>query len=84
MSPDEAAEHVRLAAAEFARGDSDIRAMWSALHSFLHDLCAEEPLRGDFLQLFNSLEEWEKATGDGRAAAEDETRVIAARLGRRA
>jgi hypothetical protein len=67
---------------EFARGDSDIRAMWSALHSCLHDLCTEGPLKGDFLQLFRSLEDWEQAIGDGRTVAEEEARVIASRLSR--
>ena len=52
--------------------------MWSALHSCLHDLCAEKPLEGAFLQLFNSLQDWERATGDRRAVAEEEARAIIA------
>ena len=80
MSPDEAAEQARLAARGFASGDSDIVVMWSALHSCLHDLCAEKPLEGAFLQLFNSLQDWERATGDRRAVAEEEARAIASRL----
>jgi len=82
VSPDEAAEQVRLAAREFASGDADILAMWSALHSCLHDLSAEKRLEGDFLRLLNSLEAWKKATGDRRAVAEEEPKAIASRLRR--
>lgn len=80
VSPDLAAQHIRAAAEEFASGRTDIRGMWTALHSNLRDLCAETRLEGDFLQLFFALESWEASVGDDRRRSEDAARVIASRL----
>jgi hypothetical protein len=36
----------------------------------LHDLCRDDPLTGNYLKLFEALEEWE-ATSDSRGAASE-------------
>jgi hypothetical protein len=80
MKSSEAAAAIRSVAASFGRGEADVQAMWAALHGNLHDLCADRPLEGNFLDLFNSLERWEAAVGSGREAALVDSRVIALRL----
>jgi hypothetical protein len=74
---------VQSVAARFGAGDATTREMWSALHANLHELSADGSLQGDYLNLFNALEQWETAVGDDRAAAEAEARAVAARLGDR-
>jgi hypothetical protein len=81
VTPDEAKGLIRDAAIRFAAGEATVVEMWSALHSNLHDLCRDEPLTGDFLDLFQSLERWEAAVSDERKVAEAEVRSVAARLG---
>src|SRR3954462_1012330 len=81
VTPDDAAAEVRSAASQFGSGETDIHAMWSALHRNLRDLCAEAPLQGDFLELFNALQRWEAASGVDRSAAVVLAQAIAQRLG---
>jgi hypothetical protein len=77
---DESAAEVRAVAAQFSRSRVDVREMWSALHSKLNDLCSEHPLEGDFLRLFNVLENWEVSVGADRDRATEIARQIARRL----
>ncbi len=56
--------------------------MWSSFHANLFELCAERPLAGDFLKLFQAMELWETAVGEGRDDAERDARIVAERLGR--
>ena len=72
---------IRHAAARFAAEKASVVEMWDALHEHLHDLCAEQPLIGDFLALFNALEAWEVATGADRDRAIERSRQVARRLG---
>jgi hypothetical protein len=44
--------------------------MWSAFHTNLYQLARERPWEGDLLDLFNALERWEVAVGDGRDEVE--------------
>jgi hypothetical protein len=74
----------RQAAARFGAGDSSIVEMWTAFHANLEALCAERPLEGDFLNLFEAMELWETAVGERRNDAERDACVIAERLGRSA
>lgn len=47
---------VRQAAARFGTGDSSIVEMWALFHANLSELCADGPLEGDFLKLFQAME----------------------------
>lgn len=81
MTPDEAAMAIRQTAARFAAEKASVLEMWAALHEHLHDLCVEQPLIGDFLVLFNALEEWEVSAGADRDRAIERSRQVARRLG---
>jgi hypothetical protein len=80
MNPDEAEAAIRAEAGAFASRSADVREMWAAFQSNLHALCRDAPLNGDFLEMFNALEAWEAATGDGRESAVESARAIARRL----
>lgn len=75
-----AAELIREAAGSFAREESGIPQLWSAFHSNLHELCAQRPLQGEFLALFNAFETWEAASGPEKLQAVEHLHEVAARL----
>lgn len=81
MTPAEAAAEIRATAATFGGGESTIQDFWSSFHDNLHDLCAEDPLDGDWLAAFEALEAWEVATASDRVAAVEQARAVALRLG---
>lgn len=80
VTPADAAAELRFTAARFAAGTASIQDMWHSFHGHLADLCAEEPLDGEFLQLFNDLEAWEASVGDNRERAVEAVRGSAERL----
>lgn len=80
MTPAEAAAQIRETANEFARGAASVHDMWAAFHSHLIPLCADEPLNGEFLQMFNDLEAWEGSVGQDQVRAVETVRATAQRL----
>ena len=80
MTPAEAAAEIRATANEFARGPASVHDMWAAFHSHLIPLCADEPLNGEFLQMFNDLEAWEASVGEDGGRAIETVRATAQRL----
>jgi hypothetical protein len=83
VTPEDASDVIRQAAGRFVMGEADVREVWSALHSNLSDLSRDQPLSGDFLDLFTSLERWEAALPGDRQNVEADVRAVAGRLGGR-
>ena len=71
---------IRQVAARFAAERASVVEMWRALHEHLYDLCADYPLSGDLLALFDALEAWETSAKDGRERAVVHCRQVAHRL----
>lgn len=80
MQTGEAARLVASEARRFADGNADIVAFWYSFMGVLSDLCENEPLSGDHLEMFFALEAWEEAVGSERTAAVNLAREIARRL----
>jgi hypothetical protein len=80
VTPEDASDVIRRVAGRFLLGEADVREVWSALHSNLSDLCRHQPLSGDFLDLFTSLEQWEAALPGNRQEVEADVRAVAGRL----
>jgi hypothetical protein len=80
MTPDEAAKVIRATAGQLSSGEVGSSEMWSVFSSNLGDLCRDEPLSGDFLALFRSLEAWELAEGTDLPGAVDSMKDVARRL----
>jgi hypothetical protein len=80
VTPAKAAAEIRATANEFARGAASVQDMWDAFHSHLIPLCADEPLNGEFLQMFNDLKAWEATVGEDRVRAVETVRATAQRL----
>lgn len=71
---------VRVSAWLFAKGELDLTTFRSAFLGSLDELCREEPLGGDHLELFRALEEWEAVGGDHRLRSIEVVRSVAVRL----
>jgi hypothetical protein len=52
VTPAEAAAQIGATANEFARGAASVHDVWATFHSHLIPLWADEPLNGEFLQMF--------------------------------
>jgi len=71
-------------AAAFGRGETTIQEFWGAFQVHLDELCADGPLDGDWLEVFQELEKWEVATATERDVAVERARTVARRLAERA
>lgn len=80
MQPDEVAREIAAEAARIGAGDSDLNSFRSKFMGSLHDLCQDEPLSGDRLEMFFALEAWEEAVGQARLDAEGSVLELADRL----
>ncbi len=80
MVPDDAAGEIAAEAIRFEAGDSDLIAFRAKFMGSLHDLCRDEPLSGDHLELFFALEAWEEAVGEERRSAAERVADLAGRL----
>jgi hypothetical protein len=82
VTPEEARLAARSAASAYTSGDIEAPELFQQFMYLLNDLCADEPLSGDSLRLFQSLELWEVSVGDERDAASERLRETAKAFGK--
>ena len=61
-------------------GEIDVLTFAYAFNSLLVDLCEDEPLGGDLLELFFAFETWEVSFGAKRVGAVENLKQLAQRL----
>ncbi|MEN9644546.1 MAG: hypothetical protein RL238_1215 [Actinomycetota bacterium] len=80
MPPEDVAREIAAEAVRFQAGDSDLIAFRAKFMGALHDLCRDEPLSGDHLEMFFALEAWEESVGEDRRSAAERVAGLAGRL----
>lgn len=80
MSPIEAEAEIASAARRMLSGEIDVLTFAFVFNSLLVDLCEDEPLGGDLLELFFALETLEISFGAERVVAAENLQQVAQRL----
>jgi hypothetical protein len=80
VKPVEAEREVAMAAGQMLSGDIDVLTFACAFNGLLGDLCEDEPLGGDLLELFFAFETLEKSFGAKRVGAVENLKQVAQRL----
>lgn len=69
-----------MAAGQMLSGEIDVLTFRYAFNSLLGDICEDEPLGGDLLELFIAFETWEISFGAKRVGAVEDLKQVAQRL----
>ena len=80
VEPIEARRRIAVAAAQLLSGEIDVLTLAHGFNGSLSDLCRDEPLSGDLLDLFFAFESWEVSFGANREEAAQKVKQAAQRL----